>query len=70
MNEVSGGVTPVLFPWVRLAPLEIFAGWFQNMQGFLPSICGLMAFTGLLKCFLVNREGTVYAAVYSFQQAV
>lgn len=70
MNEVSGGVTPILFPWVRLAPLETFPSSFRNMQGFLLNVCGLIAFTGLLKRCHVNQEGTVYAAVYSFQQAV
>lgn len=60
MNEVSGGVTPVLFPWVQLAPLETFYSWFQNMQSFLLNICGLIAFTGLLKCFPVNQEYVQY----------
>jgi len=70
MNELSGGVSPILFPWVLLDPLERFAGWLQNVQSFLPSICGLIASTWLLKCFLVRREGTVYAVKYCFQQGV
>lgn len=55
MNEVTGGVTPVLFSWVWLALFH----WFPNMQGFLPSIYGLIACTGLLKGFLVSWDKTV-----------
>lgn len=54
MNEVSGGVTPIPFPWVQLAPLEVFASWFQNMQGFLASISRLIVFAGILKCWIGN----------------
>lgn len=49
MNEVSGGVTPILFPWVLLVHSNVFAGQFQNMQGCLLNVFGITTFTWLLE---------------------
>lgn len=70
MNEVSGGVNPILFPWVLLVHLNVFAGQFQNMQGFLLNVFGITAFTWLLEFCLVNWDGTIQTVKCCFQQSV